>query len=343
MPIDTVKSFIHIRRKRNQLVFDNINRLNHLATTAKTPQDLLDGLHPWKSPIYLIFENKLPLLLSFCGALIALLFFIQPSHIGFQLCFPTGLLIIFFAYISHEPEEPVHQAISLLENTMMAKKYDLHPNQLPQYLDLNISPAQFMIRLKQMFPMFNLGTVANEILHYSSTIWSDEYQKQYPVVVFTYRYIYELTIKDKDGNTIRLKEVEKYLWGVFVFDISLTTGLAISSNHKEFNDPYIYPWQSSDIQTNQRINIFGCHPLEMAKVLTPSFNLKLVRFFEKQNGDLVIHPQNNILCFLSTTDLFKIKSSVKDIQDISTLRGHLRTLKLPYLEKLKEDLTRFLK
>ena len=41
--------------------------------------------------------------------------------------------------------------------------------------------------------------------------------------------------------------------------------------------------------------------------------------------------------------LFKISSRAKNIKDISALRGHLRTFKLPYLESLQRDLTQFLK
>ena len=45
----------------------------------------------------------------------------------------------------------------------------------------------------------------------------------------------------------------------------------------------------------------------------------------------------------SPLNLFKISTQAKNIQDISTLRGHLRTFKLPYLERLQDDLTHFLK
>jgi hypothetical protein len=46
-----------------------------------------------------------------------------------------------------------------------------------------------------------------------------------------------------------------------------------------------------------------------------------------------------MLCYLGPHNLMQIKRlNTKKIQDISTLRGHLRTFKLPLLERLKKDL-----
>ena len=48
-----------------------------------------------------------------------------------------------------------------------------------------------------------------------------------------------------------------------------------------------------------------------------------------------------MLCYLGPHDLFQVSSKHHKINDISTLRGHLRTFKLIELEKLHTDLTQF--
>lgn len=67
MPIDTIKHSIHIRRKKNKIVFDNIDRLWDIGRGADSVQDILDRLHPWNAPITLKFENVLPILLGIVG------------------------------------------------------------------------------------------------------------------------------------------------------------------------------------------------------------------------------------------------------------------------------------
>ena len=149
-------------------------------------------------------------------------------------------------------------------------------------------------------------------------------------------------MRDKDGNDVKVKEVHKDLWGVFVFDVEIQ-GLAITTARKNFYYPYSFPWHTSDIQTNEKLNIFGSDEMQTAKLLSPAFVLKLADFFAQRQGDLMFHPTSHTLCFLGPADLFKISTQAKKIQDISVLRGHLRTFKLPYLESLQRDLTHFLK
>ena len=60
MPIDAVKHSFHIRRKKNDIVFQNIAQLWDLGRSAPDYQSILDGLHPWNAPITLRFENVLP-------------------------------------------------------------------------------------------------------------------------------------------------------------------------------------------------------------------------------------------------------------------------------------------
>ena len=93
MPVDSVKRSIHIRRRKNEVIFRNIARLWDLGRSAHSHQDILDGLHPWNAPISLRFENLLPRLLAAAGALTALPVFFQPAHFWAQLCLLAGLLV----------------------------------------------------------------------------------------------------------------------------------------------------------------------------------------------------------------------------------------------------------
>lgn len=95
MPLDTVQHSIHIRRKKNERVFQNIARLWEIGRQAQTQQDLLNDLHPWNAPIVLKFENVLPLLFAALGLFFSLLIFIGPANIWLQVGLVTGLFMIF--------------------------------------------------------------------------------------------------------------------------------------------------------------------------------------------------------------------------------------------------------
>jgi hypothetical protein len=83
--------------------------------------------------------------------------------------------------------------------------------------------------------------------------------------------------------------------------------------------------------------------MQMAKQLSPGFVLRLSQFFQYREGDLIFHPQQRVLCYLGPHDIFNAPERKQNIQDISALRGHLRTFKLVELEKLQTDLIQFLK
>ena len=83
--------------------------------------------------------------------------------------------------------------------------------------------------------------------------------------------------------------------------------------------------------------------MQTAKLLSPGFVLRLADFFAQRQGDLLFHPENRMLCYLGPRDLFQVSSKHRHINDISTLRGHLRTFKLRQLEQLQHDLVQFLK
>ena len=93
MPLDAVKHSIHIRRKKNERVFNNIARLWEIARQAQTHQDILDALHPWNAPIVLKFENVLPLLLAAAGLFFILLIFIHPGNIWIQISLNSKVLL----------------------------------------------------------------------------------------------------------------------------------------------------------------------------------------------------------------------------------------------------------
>lgn len=342
MPIESVQHSIHIRRRKNAVVFRNIARLWTLGREADSHQALLDGLHPWNDDIRLKFENLLPLLLAAIGLGCMLCLIIAPSHIALQLCFAVGLALVFWAWISYEQDDPITEVIQFLEQEALAQKYQLAFQQQPQHISIPLNPLQFIGHLKRLFPLFNLGTLSNEIQRYASTVWTDENGQQHQVLIFQYHYVNELTVRDKDGAEVRVKEIHKDLWGVFVFDVSMQ-GLAVSSANKKFDYPYSFPWHSSDIQVNQKLKFYGSDPLETAKLMSPAMVMRLAEFFQQRQGDLLFHPDQHIFCYLGSEDLFKVSSRQKQIQDISSLRGHLRTFKLIGLEKLQHDLMHFLK
>ncbi|CAB1217457.1 hypothetical protein [Acinetobacter bouvetii] len=342
MPLNTVRHSIHIRRKKNERVFNNIARLWDIARKAQSHQNILDALHPWNAPIVLKFENVLPLLLAAVGLFFVLLIFLNPGNIWVQICLVTGLFMIFWAYISFEERKPIDEVIEYLEQQSIGKKYNLAFQQPPQHLSIPVQPVLFIAHLKRLFPVFNQGSIVNEIYNYASTIWTDEDGKQHQVMVFQYHFVNEIRVRNKNGEEVQVKEIHRDLWGVFVFDVAIQ-GLAVTTANKEFDYPYSFPWHTSDIQINQKLNIFGNDEMHMAKLLTPAFVLKLDQFFAQRQGDLMFHPDSQLLCFLGPANLFQISSRAKKIHDISALRGHLRTFKLPYLESLARDLTQFLK
>ena len=342
MPINRVKHSLHLQAKTNRRVSHNIARLWEIGAQAHSQQDILDALHPWQAPIRLKFSNHLAFFLAAIAIYFVVLIIINPANIWAQSSLFIGVFILFWAYIAYEEQKPITEVIQYLEQQTIAKKYQLALHQQPRHVSIPLQPLLMIAHLKQLFPVFNQGSLANDLPYYASTVWRDEHGTQHQVMVFQYRYVNEVRMRDKNGQSIKVKEVHKDLWGVFVFDVDIQ-GLAVTTAHKSFHAPYTQPWQTSDIQINQKLNIFGSDEMNTAKLLSPAFVLKLADFFAQRQGDLIFHPSRHILCFLGSADLFKISSRAKNIEDISALRGHLRTFKLPYLESLQRDLTQFLK
>ena len=341
MPIDSVRHSIHIRRKKNAVVFNNIDRLKELGRQARSHQDILDGLHPWNANHTLKFDNKLPLLLGILGAILSLAIFISPSNIWAQLCLFAGCSAIFWSYITYEDNEEIQSVTSYLEKTIIAKKYQLEFNRPPPYLGHTTNAHLFTVYLKNLFPIFNRGYHSNNIDSYASTTWIDHQGVEHSVLIFSYSYVTEAIEKQQHGVTVKTTEIEKRLWGAFIFNIDIQ-GLAVTSISKKFNYPYLHEWQSNYIAANRKIDFFGTSDMHLAKTLTPVLTLKLANFFNHQNGELLFHPDKNVMCFMGAKNLFQISKNDKTVEDISTLRGHLRTFKLPHLEQLQRDLMLFL-
>ena len=278
MPIDTVQEALHIRRKKNAQVFRNIARLWEIGQKSHNDQELLDALHPWREDHGLRFFNVLPYLLAITSISTLIFGYFLHPHIQFIWSFLGAFLTGFLAYLLYEPKEPLTQVINYLEQRMTVLRYGLQFQQLPAYLPIQAQPLLVMSRLKQYFPLFNLGTESNEITQYASTTWHDGIT-EHQVLLFQYHYISEMPIFQENNEKKIVKEIHKDLWGAFIFQIP-ALGVAVSNQRSRFFAPYTNSWQSSDILINQKLKIFGLDQHQLAKEVGHSMTLKLHDFFE---------------------------------------------------------------
>ena len=334
MPIDTVQEALHIRRKKNAQVFRNIARLWEIGQKSHNDQELLDALHPWREDHGLRFFNVLPYLLAITSMSTLIFGYFLHPHIQFIWSFLGAFLTGFLAYLLYEPKEPLTQVINYLEQRMTVLRYGLQFQQLPAYLPIQAQPLLVMSRLKQYFPLFNLGTESNEITQYASTTWHDGIT-EHQVLLFQYHYISEMPIFQENNEKKIVKEIHKDLWGAFIFQMP-ALGVAVSNQRSRFFAPYTSSWQSSDILINQKLKIFGLDQHQLAKEVGPSMTLKLHDFFEHFSGDLIYHHEEQILCYLGEQNLFQTASKRSEIHDISALRGHLRTMTMPQYQKFQQ-------
>ena len=335
MPIDTVEQALHIRRKKNAQVFRNIARLWEVGQKSHSDQDLLDALHPWRDDHSLRFFNVLPYLLGIVSVCTLVFGYFLHPHVQYIFSLFAAFLTGFLAYLLYEPEEPLTQVITYLEQRMTVLRYGLQFQQLPAYLPIQAQPLLVISKLKQFFPLFNRGTESNEITQYASTTWHDG-TTEHQVLLFQYHYVNELPIfQEENSNQKIAKEIHKDLWGAFIFQIPIS-GIAVSNKRSRFFEPYTSSWQSSDILINQELNIFGLDQHQLAKEISPSLTLKLNDFFQHFKGDLIYHHQEQILCYVGAQNLFQTASKRSDIDDISALRGHLRTMTMPQYHKFQQ-------
>ena len=158
MPIDTVEQALHIRRKKNAQVFRNIARLWEVGQKSHSDQDLLDALHPWRDDHSLRFFNVLPYLLAIVSVCTLVFGYFLHPHVQYIFSLFAAFLTGFLAYLLYEPEEPLTQVITYLEQRMTVLRYGLQFQQLPAYLPIQAQPLLVISKLKQFFPLFNRGT-----------------------------------------------------------------------------------------------------------------------------------------------------------------------------------------
>ena len=336
MPIENLKERFHIRRKINAQVLHNIARLWHLGSQAREQQDLLDGLHPWGESHRLKFDNSLPFLFLVFAILTFFIGLMIQAYIAFFWSLLLCLFYIALYFATYEPKERLHEIIAFLEQRVTTLKYQLHFKQLPQYLPFHSQSLLILSQLKQSFPLFNLGNASNQITEYASTIWELEGQR-HQVLVFQYDYINEAPINNQKNDPFKFKQIEESRWGVFVFQVP-ALGIAVTNTRRSFEEPFTERWHSSDIYINQHLRIFGQFEQQLAHNMNPALSLKLSDFFNEHQGDLIYHTDKEILCFLGIKNLFEPQKQKLEIENISHLRGHLRTFRLAHYEKLKTDL-----
>ena len=224
MPIDTVEQALHIRRKKNAQVFRNIARLWEVGQKSHSDQDLLDALHPWRDDHSLRFFNVLPYLLAIVSVCTLVFGYFLHPHVQYIFSLFAAFLTGFLAYLLYEPEEPLTQVITYLEQRMTVLRYGLQFQQLPAYLPIQAQPLLVISKLKQFFPLFNRGTESNEITQYASTTWHDG-TTEHQVLLFQYHYVNELPIfQEENSNQKIAKEIHKDLWGAFIFQIPIDIG-----------------------------------------------------------------------------------------------------------------------
>lgn len=343
MPIKTVQSALHIRRKKNAHVFRNIARLWEIGEQVETHQQILDQLHPWRDHPTLRFDNGLPKFLMLLGALSFFAMFALPSiGLPFILGFFSSIVLLFLAFILYETDDAIQEVVRYLEEKSIETRYHLKFGRTPEHLPLGMSSTLLINQLKNSFPLFNKGSTSNQIPSYASANISDDENHQYPAFIFQYTYIEETHIHDADGDKVTIRRTEKNQWGVFIFETQIR-GLAVTNLRRDIGFPYEVRWNSSDIQINQQLQIYGMDQLQLVKTLNPALLLRLSDFFKSRKGELIFHSHQNMMCFLGEADLFEVSSKAREIQDISSLRGHLRTFRLKHYEQLCSDLSTFLK
>lgn len=340
MPINTVQHFMHVTTKKNQHVMRNVARLWSIGQQAKSAQEILDALHPWKENKDLYFYNNLARLLFIIGIATLLFGWIIHAYIPFALSLIGGAACCFLAYLIYEESTPINEVIAFLEERMMLLRYDLHFNEMPKYIATQSNTLLIMSKLRQAFPLFNQGNASNEIVQFASSTWHDG-EIEHQVLVFHYHYVDELAIHSLDREKQKVKEIHSDQWGVFIFQMP-ALGFAASNQHNEFAEPYLQKWQTSDILINKKLKIFGLDKHQLARTITPSQTLKLNDFFEQYTGDLIFHFQENIFCYCGDQNLFQVASKSKKIRNISALRGHLRTLTMPEYENFKQTMLKFI-
>ncbi len=343
MPINTVQRLLHLRTQKNQQILQSVARLWDIGRHAKTAQEILDGLHPWGKHNELKFYNTLPKFLVVLGiACIILGWFVHP-YLPYMLSALFGAGCCFLAFLIYESHDSIEEVIDYLEQRMMLLKFDLHFQCMPNIFTKTSNSTLILSQLKQLFPLFQQGSVSNDIDLYASTTWTDSVGISHPVMVFQYHFVSDFKVPTVEGKLQKIKEIHQDLWGAFVFQTP-ALAFAASDTRKTFFHPYHFKWQSSDILLNQKIHLFGDSQQQLAKNISPSMTLKLADFFDENSGELISHFQENITFFIGENNLLRRsnKKQADDIRTISELRGYLRTLDMPAYQQFQQSMLKFL-
>lgn len=343
MPIDTVQQLLHLRTQKNRQIMHNIERLWALGRQVHSVDDILQGLHPWGQPAQLKFYNTLPRLLIILSVLLLLCSPIFTWPIWGFACVLLSGASVFLAYLIYEPRQPITEVIQFLEQRMMQLRYGLIPQQMPAHFQQLMRSTLVIHQLKEKFPLFDQGNTSNDIIEFAGTEWQDPQQQIWPVLIFQYQSISEVAFAHGKFQHIQRKQIRRQRWGAFVFQ-QPSLGLAVSDQGYDFAAPYLHRWSSADIISQRKLDIYGCDRLQLGKTLNPKMTLKLAEFYQQHSGELVFHPQEPILCYLGETDLFAVShpKSIDTIQNISDLRGYLRTLKMPGYQQFQQSMLNLL-
>lgn len=340
MPIDTTKRLIHITTRENKKVKHNVNRLWQIIHTAQSSHEILDQLHPWGDTINLKFNNFWAYLLVIIAFGLFIIGLILHPYLNHFFFFALVIFFIIWAYIIFESNQPVEEVIYFLEQRMMQLKYNLYFGQIPPFLPTGSSLVLFISQLRQKFPVLSRGNAKNEIVRFAHSTWYVN-NSSHNIIFIQYHYANEISITDQHLEKYKILEKHDHLWGAIVFETSTLCFAASNRSHQTLS-PYTSSWKSTDIYLNQNLHIFGLNQQSLARTISPGITLKLTDLFQAYRADLVYHPHENTLCFLTEKNIFKINHQQHKIQDISKLRGHLRTLNMTDLEKFKEKLSAFI-
>lgn len=331
---------LQLQRKANALVWRNIERLNDIASRDYKHDDLLAQLHPWREHPSLQFNNTLSFLCILATAFSGLSLLLFPIlHIPILLGVLITLALAFLAYVLYQSPAPIIDAIERLEEDAIRSLYQLQHGQIPEQNVLPLRASMLMSQMQILFPIFQQGDLSNAIHGYAAAKWQGRNGQDYAVLVFHYHYVDKVEGRDREGERIKVREQHYDQWGVLVFGTKLQ-GLAVSNlgrlERPSFGQAYTEQWQTSDIDTNQKLSIYCSDAMQAAKSLGPAAVLGLNQLFSGHSGVWMCHPNQAVMCFLGKHNLLQHSQQRPKITDISQLRGHLRTFRLYPYEKLQQ-------
>lgn len=336
MPIDEIQQQWNEQQRGNRKVKANLARLEEIVATHTTKQAILDALHPWGANSSLKFSNQLNYALF---ALAVFLLFVSVrylTHGGLMvLCWSIACCAAVYGWLNFAPKGKVENVIRTLRRAVFADQYQLKPFEMPVIANGMLNSTYAFLKVKQSFPNLRQGNKANEFPYYAATTWQIN-GYEHPVLVFHYIAIDEETVKDEKGNSYQ-KQIKTHHFGACIFHVP-PLALVISRKKVSY-ERYPVRWRTSDIQFNQQFYIYGQQEFEIAKNLPPRRVLKLANHLGMMQGQLIFHEELQACCYLSSQNLFKCSKPRQPIDNISQLRGYLRTLQSPHYEALRDNLS----